>query len=351
MTAQSHADAQADRAATPGRPTTAAAKGKRRRAIMLLLLVVAAGVAAAGLLRAVGGADDAGEAAQIEQIAASLRCPTCQGLSVADSPSQLADGMRDIITEQVAAGRSSDQIRGWFVDRYGPWILLSPPTRGPGAVAWVLPVAAIMLGVVVAWRRTRRGPPASATVRGVAGPRRLAWAATSAAFAVLLAGVLAANVAARADGDVLTGTANAPRGAGDAGPPPLDALRRATTDQPGDPQAWLALAVALDRQGDLDAALDPYQRALRLADDDPVVQTAAASALVRADRPGAAEPVLRDLAARFPDDPEILLLLGTAQRALGRFGATATLQRFLQVAPDHPAAGAVRALLDDETRP
>lgn len=95
----------------------------------------------------------------------------------------------------------------------------------------------------------------------------------------------------------------------------------------------------------MEASLRPYERALDLARGDLTVQRAAGSAFVRADRPANAEPVLLDLADRSPD---VLLLLGTTQRALGRFTATTTLRRFLQAAPDHPAADTVRALIDED---
>ncbi|CAN5868897.1 cytochrome c-type biogenesis protein CcmH [soil metagenome] len=319
--------------------------GSWHRRAVLAVVIVAVGIAAAGLVRAATAPQDPGPQAQVDQIAATLRCPTCQGLSVADSPSQLAQGMRDIITRQLDAGRSPAEVRAWFVARYGPWIVLEPATSGLGALAWVLPVAVIAFGIVVAWHRTRWGRSRSA-VGGVAVTRRRGpiWAAVWALFAVVVAGGLAANVAARGDGEVVTGAANGQAATADT-PPPLGALRQATVDQPDDPQAWFALASALDQQGDLRASLRPYQRALELAADDPTVQRAATSALVRADRPEAAEPMLRDLAQRFPDDPEVLLLLGTTERALGRFGATTTLQRFVQLAPDHPAADTVRSLL------
>jgi cytochrome c-type biogenesis protein CcmH/NrfF len=326
--------------------------GRTHRISVGVLLLLAVGVAALGVARASNASLADRQQAQVDQIAASLRCPTCQGLSVADSPSQLAAGMRDIIAEQVAAGQSADEIRAWFVDRYGQWILLSPPAAGPGAVAWVLPVVVITAGAVVAWRLVRRdGAPVADRRRDTSRLRGWAWMGTTAVFTVVLAAGLVANVTARGAGDVITGSGGNAGSPQSAAPASLDALRQATADQPDDPKAWLALASELDARGDLDAALGPYQRALQLAGDDHAVQTAAASALVRADRPAAAEPVLRRLEQRFPDDPDILLLLGTAERALGRFEASMTLRRFLRLAPDHPAADAVRSLLDEDANP
>ena len=39
----------------------------------------------------------------------------------------------------------------FFVDRYGPWILRAPPVAGVNALAWLLPIAAIILGPLAIW--------------------------------------------------------------------------------------------------------------------------------------------------------------------------------------------------------
>jgi cytochrome c-type biogenesis protein CcmH len=78
-----------------------------------------------------------------QQLAGELRCPDCQGLSVADSPSGSAAEIRSQIDRLLAAGLSADQVRSHFVDRYGEWILLAP--RAP--IAWLLPGAVVLLGL------------------------------------------------------------------------------------------------------------------------------------------------------------------------------------------------------------
>jgi cytochrome c-type biogenesis protein CcmH/NrfF len=99
-------------------------------------------------------------------IAASLRCPVCQGLSVADSDSETARSIRSDIDRRIAGGQSDAEIRQAYVDRYGEWILLRPRGRGLGAVVWLLPVVAVAAaaaGLVVAGRRWRRRWRRSAT--------------------------------------------------------------------------------------------------------------------------------------------------------------------------------------------
>lgn len=75
-------------------------------------------------------------------IAAELRCPVCQGLSVADSNSQTARDIRADISQRIADGHTDAEIRQAYVDRYGEWILLRPQARGFGTLVWGLPVAA-----------------------------------------------------------------------------------------------------------------------------------------------------------------------------------------------------------------
>ena len=103
---------------------------------------------------------------QTSAIASHLRCPVCQGVSVEDSPTELARQMRATVRDQLAAGRTPDQVRQYFVDRYGEWILLEPKASGFNLVVYVLPWLAILAGlavIVLAVRRWTRPLPAEAS--------------------------------------------------------------------------------------------------------------------------------------------------------------------------------------------
>jgi cytochrome c-type biogenesis protein CcmH len=121
-------------------------------------LAAVAGVAIAAILL-IGGAPAADQA---DAIARELRCPDCQGLSVADSPTASAAEIRRQIDALLASGESPDAIRAHFVARYGEWILLAPsaPTW------WILPLAVVILGAaaLLAWLAVaaRRGPEGAA---------------------------------------------------------------------------------------------------------------------------------------------------------------------------------------------
>ena len=89
------------------------------------------------------------------RIAAELRCPVCQGLSVADSPSDTAREMRSVIEQRIAEGRTDDQIRDEFRRSYGDWVFLSPPLLDPRGAVWLAPLAAILAGALLVFTRLR----------------------------------------------------------------------------------------------------------------------------------------------------------------------------------------------------
>jgi cytochrome c-type biogenesis protein CcmH len=83
---------------------------------------------------------------RVNEIAHLLMCPVCQGQSVAESNSNLAQDMRQIIRKQLEEGKSKDEVIAYFVSRYGETILASPPPRGVNWLLWVLPGLAIIFG-------------------------------------------------------------------------------------------------------------------------------------------------------------------------------------------------------------
>jgi cytochrome c-type biogenesis protein CcmH len=73
---------------------------------------------------------------------------------VAESQTAAAAAIRRQIVEQLAAGQTPEQVRAYFVARYGEWILLAPTS----AIAWWMPLAAVIAGMGVFawwWRRGR----------------------------------------------------------------------------------------------------------------------------------------------------------------------------------------------------
>ena len=116
-------------------------------------------LAAIAVVLALTQAGSATEAARTDALAAGLRCPDCQGLSVADSQTAAAREIRRQIDELVAGGASDDEVRAHFTSRYGEWILLAPSSP----LLWAIPFVAVLAGVLAlaTWLVRRR--PRTAT--------------------------------------------------------------------------------------------------------------------------------------------------------------------------------------------
>ena len=78
-----------------------------------------------------------------------LKCPVCQGESVADSSSSIAQQMRGIIRQQLREGKSEQQIIQYFQARYGNQIVWSPQWQGFAMMAWLVPMLLVLGGFVL----------------------------------------------------------------------------------------------------------------------------------------------------------------------------------------------------------
>ena len=95
------------------------------------------------------------------------------------------------------------------------------------------------------------------------------------------------------------------------------------------------------------AAASVYQQAFSALPDSSVALRLA-FALLRAGQPESALPIAESLQSAQPANPDVLLILGLAERALNQPEAHDGLARVVASAPDHPAAEEVRRLLHDE---
>lgn len=89
-------------------------------------------------------------------ISRSVLCPQCTGQSVAESDVAIAREIRADIAQRVDRGESDDAIRQVYVDRYGPQILLTPPSSGLSGLVWVIPVVGVAAAVAVLTYALRR---------------------------------------------------------------------------------------------------------------------------------------------------------------------------------------------------
>lgn len=98
------------------------------------------------------------------EIAKGLRCAVCQNQPVSESNSDLARDMRAIISEQLAAGKTRQEVVDYFVDRYGNYILMKPAFDRDGMLLWLMPFLLLAVLSGAAWwflrsRRSIEAPP------------------------------------------------------------------------------------------------------------------------------------------------------------------------------------------------
>jgi cytochrome c-type biogenesis protein CcmH len=128
----------------------------RRSGALALAVALLVGVGALAFVASRGSGTARSAEDRAHSVAASLRCPVCQNLSVADSPSLLAQQMRATIASELAAGHTPDQIKAEFVSSYGEWILLAPPKKGIDLIAWAGPLLLLVGGLYLAAQTIRR---------------------------------------------------------------------------------------------------------------------------------------------------------------------------------------------------
>jgi cytochrome c-type biogenesis protein CcmH len=121
---------------------------------------VVTGVDVAALLGAPNGGARTGEDLRAHTLEAArlLRCVVCQGLSVADSPSETARAMRDQAERLVARGYDTEQVLRWFEASYGDFVRLEPRAEGLNWLVWAGPLVLVVLGLGWIGGATRARP-------------------------------------------------------------------------------------------------------------------------------------------------------------------------------------------------
>ena len=153
----------------PGAPASAVNGRQGGWALVLLLwvslLIPLNALAPPNPARAEAGPASPDLEERVREVASELRCVVCQNLSVADSPSDLAKEMRNLVRELLQQGKTPEEIQAYFVSRYGDFVLLSPPKRGFNLLVWGLPFVALLVGAggvyLVARRWTKQGQQAA----------------------------------------------------------------------------------------------------------------------------------------------------------------------------------------------
>jgi len=89
------------------------------------------------------------------ELAKQLRCLVCQNETIADSRAGLAVDLRNKLREQMAAGKSDEEIIAFMTERYGDFVLYRPPLKATTVLLWVGPFLLLAIGILIGWRVVR----------------------------------------------------------------------------------------------------------------------------------------------------------------------------------------------------
>ena len=218
---------------------------------------------------------------RVERLGNRIKCPVCQGESIANSPSAMARDMMSVVEERVDQGWTDQEIVDELLASYSGAVLLDPPAAGSTLILWIAPAVALLVGagVIIWWRRhpgkerddDEPGPPTPSRRRILVGGLILAGA---------FAGIVVAAGFFLQDRDG-PGTGVADLGGGDLADVSNETMEAVIEANSGDPQIAgmrLALAERYFGAGDYRAAFPHY---LAVADSDSATSSQVVEALTR----------------------------------------------------------------------
>lgn len=216
---------------------------------------------------------------RVSHIGSRIKCPVCQGESIADSPSQMARDMMALIEERVTEGASDVAIEAEILAAYSGAVLLDPPLSGRTLALWLVPpaVALVGLGVIIRWRRQApvQGPGDD---HALGGSRRKVVGALILTSALVAIVVIAATTLQDREGPAV-GVANPDaQDLDNVSNETLEAVIAANADHPQINGMRLALAERYYEEGDYRAAFPHY---LAVVDSGVATSEEAVTALVR----------------------------------------------------------------------
>ncbi len=216
---------------------------------------------------------------RVEALGSQIKCPVCQGESIADSPSQMAQDMMDLVAERVDQGFSDEAVIDELLASYSGALLLDPPVSGATLALWLAPIVAIAMGAtVIVWWRRHPGDESTSGAKGTPRRRRLfiGTVVLIAAFAGIV--VVAANSLQEREG-ASAGVADLDdQDLSEVSNETLEAVIAANLDHPQINGMRLALAGRYYDAGDYRSAFPHY---LAVAEDGTATGGEAVTSLVR----------------------------------------------------------------------
>src|SRR5512143_3762526 len=120
-----------------------------KRKILLMLAVVTTLLLATVIVALAQGKTPTDD--EVNAIAKKLYCPVCPNTPLDVCETKACEDWRAQIRDQLANGWTEQQIIDYFVAQYGERVLAEPQRKGFTSLVWMLPVIAIIFGVMVVW--------------------------------------------------------------------------------------------------------------------------------------------------------------------------------------------------------
>jgi cytochrome c-type biogenesis protein CcmH len=289
---------------------------------------------------------------RVEQLGSRIKCPVCQGESIANSPSPMAEDMMDLVSERVAAGVSDQAIIDELLASYTGAVLLDPPVSGSTLALWLAPIAALALGVgVILWWQRHPGP---GTDPGPTGPGRSRARLITGGVVLVLAFAGIVVAAGNSLQDPPTAAAGAAalddQDLAEVSNETMEAVIEANADHPEVNGMRLALAERYFEAGDYRSAFPHY---LLVAEDADATAAEAITALVRLgwmayDGNGEVDTATRlvDQALAIDPDSSVALYVRARVRWCGAGEAEQAVETFEGLLTDPELAAETRGQIE-----
>ena len=81
-----------------------------------------------------------------------LMCPVCEGLTLEQSQSGIAIEMREEIKKMIIDKKTDEEIKTYYIEKYGLNILATPPASGFNLLMWIIPIIFGLFGITILYK-------------------------------------------------------------------------------------------------------------------------------------------------------------------------------------------------------
>ena len=76
-----------------------------------------------------------------------VRCLVCQGQTIHESNAEMAEDLKEVIREKIGQGQTDGEIKSFLIEKYGNWIIMTPPFNRLTYLLWFVPLIILLFGI------------------------------------------------------------------------------------------------------------------------------------------------------------------------------------------------------------